>query len=93
MNIPTTLAELFETDPADIDLDDDSPDLEFDDPGFNDPRPNIYDINTELKLPPWLPSVVEVWSCEKPDHESRAGWNRVKTLLDQLYAEHKRRKH
>ena len=74
MTCPTTLDELFATDPTDI--------------TFNG---DIYAINVELKLPPWLPPCVEVWQGEKPDHTEQDRWDRVATLLQQLYAEHKRR--
>ena len=73
---PTTLAELFDTPKSEIDSDG-----------------SIYALNSVLKTPPWWPPLVWVWVLdERPDFEDEQCWNAAKEMLDELHAEHERRK-
>lgn len=72
---PETLADLFECDPDNVDL----------------TKGSLFALNIALKLAPWMPPAVEVWCSERPDYMSRTDWNEVRQLLEELYAEHKRR--
>ena len=76
---PTTLQTLFDMRREDITLGGD-----------------IFALNSRLGLKPWQPPAVEVWvHREPPDNlnpEQRDRWLEVLQLLDELHAEHLRRK-
>ena len=78
MPTPITLAEMFDMPRRKITL-----------------GGELYAINDQLGLKPWEPPCVEVWVGAEPPNLSsdhRKLWWKLRELLNQLHAEHLRRK-